>query len=160
MGSVRARITLVAVAALLVVPASAQATFPGANGKIAFVRDNDIWTMNPDGSNQVDITNTPTAHEDAPSWSADGKQIAYARSVTTQYLGSPLSGIWVMNADGTGQHEVLPPPNDTTVCGPGASFYASNFGSPAWSPDAAKIASTTTACAGSTRSSTTTTSTP
>ena len=41
----------------------ASATFPGTNGRIAFVRCDpnqcDIWLMNPDGSAQVDLTNTP-----------------------------------------------------------------------------------------------------
>jgi hypothetical protein len=33
---------------LLVVPA--RAAFPGENGKIAFVEEGGLWTMNPDGT--------------------------------------------------------------------------------------------------------------
>jgi Tol biopolymer transport system component len=120
--------------------APALATFPGANGRIAFVRDDDIWTMNLDGSDQVDITNTASAFENSPVWSADGTQIAYSRAEEFQTFGLPLSGIWVMRADGSGQREVLPPPDDTSVCGPNAIFYASNLGGPAWSPDGSKLA--------------------
>jgi hypothetical protein len=43
------RPVMAAVAMVLLVPAAAQAAYPGANGKIAFVRGDDIWTMNPDG---------------------------------------------------------------------------------------------------------------
>jgi hypothetical protein len=55
---------LVAVAtAGLIGPATAGAVFPGRAGVIAFASertgDGEIWTMNGDGSNQVDITNAP-----------------------------------------------------------------------------------------------------
>jgi hypothetical protein len=54
-------------ASVLVFPAAAEAAFPGANGKIAFVRDGDIRTMNPDGSGQTDITSTPSVNEKRPA---------------------------------------------------------------------------------------------
>ncbi len=37
----------------------------------------DIWTMNPDGTNLVNLTNSP-ANEFHPSWSHDGKTILFA----------------------------------------------------------------------------------
>src|SRR5258708_420979 len=47
------------------------------NGKqIAFVGSNDIFTMNPDGSNQHNLTNDGRSHL-FPTWSPDGKRIAY-----------------------------------------------------------------------------------
>jgi hypothetical protein len=69
-----------AVVALLCLCASpvAQATFPGENGKIAFVRDGDIWIMDPDGSNQEQITSS-AAIDRSPKWSADGSAIAFWR---------------------------------------------------------------------------------
>jgi hypothetical protein len=50
------RISLVAVlsSALLTTPAGA--TYPGANGKIAFVRDGNIWSMDPDGTHKRQLT--------------------------------------------------------------------------------------------------------
>jgi hypothetical protein len=124
-------VALVAISFLvLALPGSAHATFPGANGKIAFVRGNDVWTMDPDGSNQVDITNTPSAGEERPAWSADGRQIAYVRG----------GAIWKMNADGTLQTQVVPGPT-TSGCG-----YADALGDPAWSPSGSKIAFHRSSC--------------
>src|SRR2546423_5042085 len=98
--------------------APAPATFPGNNGKIAFTRGGDIWTMNPDGSNQVNLTNDSTS-QSSPAWSADGSEIAFTQS--------PGSGteIWKMQADGTGRTKL----SDGTT----ADF------DPSWSPDDQKI---------------------
>lgn len=56
----------------------ALATFPGENGKIAFSRDGDIWIMDPDGSNQEQLTSGPAADSD-PKWAPDGSAIAFGR---------------------------------------------------------------------------------
>jgi Tol biopolymer transport system component len=47
-------------------------------------------------SGELNLTNTPGVAETEPSWSPDGTQIAYTRG----------SGIWVMNADGSNQHQI------------------------------------------------------
>lgn len=76
------------------------ASFPGPNGLIAFIDDrsgnDDIWVMNPDGSNQRQLT-TNTADDDHPSWSPDGSRIAF----TSDRDGN--QEIYVMFADGSGQ---------------------------------------------------------
>lgn len=58
----------------------ALAAFPEGNGKIAFVSYRDgnaeIYTMNPDGSDQQRLTEDP-ASDTEPAWSADGKKIAF-----------------------------------------------------------------------------------
>ena len=69
---------LAAVVALLS-PAVALATFPGRNGKIAFVRNGDIWAINADGSGLQQLTTNP-APDSAPAWSADGSEIVFTRS--------------------------------------------------------------------------------
>ena len=102
--------------AALLLPASAHATFPGANGKIAFERAGDIWTMNPDGSGQVNLTNTSATEHD-PNWSPDGSKIVFKDGTR---------GFFVMNADGSGVTDL--------GSGPTPDFY------PAWSPDGTKIA--------------------
>jgi hypothetical protein len=64
---------LLALAAVLLVAAQepARATFPGANGKIAFMSDRDgndeIYVMNADGSGQTRCTNN-TALDWEPDW--------------------------------------------------------------------------------------------
>ncbi len=73
--------TLVAVGVLgLVEGRSAEATFPGKNGKIAFQSDrggdHEIYTMNADGTKIVKLTTNPTEDED-PAFSPDGKKIAF-----------------------------------------------------------------------------------
>jgi|GEM_PF-795108 len=100
------------------------------NGKIAFVSgdpsniyNKDIWVMNPDGSNAVNLTpNTPQSVEVSPAWSPDGAQIAFSRSATGDAAGG---GIYVMNADGSNQTRVP---------------IAGNAHPVVWSPDGTKFA--------------------
>ena len=73
------------------------------NGKIAFssARDGnyEIYSMNPDASDQVRLTTAQQTDID-PDWSPDGKQIAF----TSNRDGN--DEIYVMNADGTGQRRL------------------------------------------------------
>jgi hypothetical protein len=49
--------------------------------------------MNPDGTGEVNVTNTPGVDESAPSWSHDRTKLAFTSG----------GGVWVMNADGSGR---------------------------------------------------------
>ena len=118
-GGATARLVMALMVVALVAPAAAGAAFPGANGKIAFARGGDIWTMDPDGSDQVNLTNTAAA-EDNPAWSADGNRIAFDRLISA--TGHRL---FVMFADGSGVTQV-----------PSAHEMAD----PAWSPDGTRLA--------------------
>jgi hypothetical protein len=105
-GSTRRTIFLVCLGVMLValtLSSEAQAAFPGANGKIAFASDRDdpnpgtcdpcaveIYTIDPDGS---DLTRLTYNHGSRPEWSPDGQKIAF----------NGVGGVYVMNADGTGQ---------------------------------------------------------
>jgi Tol biopolymer transport system component len=72
-----------------------------SRGKIAFMRQSDIYMMNSDGTGQTNLTSTRTIIEDEPTWSPDGKQIAFTRGdVGDVYVDQD---IYVMNADGTGR---------------------------------------------------------
>jgi Tol biopolymer transport system component len=96
------RIVIVA-ATLLVwsgfVATTASASFPGTNGRIAFLRGDrpQIYTMAPDGSDVRQLTSFAHAVAFDPAWSPDGQTIAF----TKQPLRDTPSSIWTMSADGS-----------------------------------------------------------
>jgi Tol biopolymer transport system component len=96
------------------------------NGKIAFVSDrdgnNEIYLMDPDGSNVVRLTNNP-GEDLQPAWSPDGTQIAFVSH------RSGAQELHVMNADGTGVRRITE-----------SSRLVSRPGYPDWSPDGSMIA--------------------
>jgi Tol biopolymer transport system component len=100
----------------------AHATFPGASGSIAFVRDvggTQLFTIEPDGSNEQQLTDVPTSIE-SPDWSPDGSKIAFDSD-----LGGNVH-IYVVNADGSGLTQI--------TSGDGFEF------TPSWSPDGTNMA--------------------
>jgi TolB protein len=60
----------------------------------------EIWVMNADGSNQVQLTNN-NFEERSPAWSPDGTRIAFAGRIGLNAAGQPSFEICVMNADGS-----------------------------------------------------------
>jgi Tol biopolymer transport system component len=101
-----------AVALLLLAAAPAAAVSPGENGRIYFHAIGptgsayDIYSVAPGGGDLVNLTEALTAPPGLPdsafepSVSADGSRVAF--SVDTQ----ASSEIWVLNADGTGAHQL------------------------------------------------------
>ena len=77
-----------------------------ADGKIAFISDRagyaDVWIMNADGSDPVNLTQGRDCA--SPAWSPDGAKIAYIGDVFDdgQYGGE----IWLMDADGGNQQQL------------------------------------------------------
>jgi Tol biopolymer transport system component len=89
----------------VVTPASA--TFPGQNGRIAYIDAGHVMTMTADGADMRQLT---TGHgNDSPSFSANGKRIVYSHRLGKRYV------IDVMNANGsrkrqlTGKHQDFDP---------------------------------------------------
>lgn len=94
------------------------ATWSPDGSKIAFVSrksgSNNIWIMNADGTNQIQLTETKNAY--SPAWSPDGTKIAFECS----------GDIWTINSDGTRLAQLTTSP--------------SWEGAPSFSPDGTKIA--------------------
>jgi len=98
---------------------SDNAPAPSPSGKlVAFMRNFDIYVVDVETRAVTNLT-ASAAPEISPSWSPNGKQIAYARYVEGSY------DIFVMNADGTQATRL------TDVFG--------NETNPRWSPDGKRI---------------------
>lgn len=83
---------------VLLPAAFAQASWPGRDGAVAFVRNTHIWVELPSGE-QRRLTSGPGADAE-PTYSRDGRRIAYV------HYDSQSSDIWVMNSDGTNRRPV------------------------------------------------------
>lgn len=92
--------TCLAAWAALVLPASAIATYPGTNGSITFIsEDNDIegevTTIEPDGSGREELSQN-SFYDFAPRFSFDGRAIIFTRVGSADnpdlFLTSPLGG--------------------------------------------------------------------
>jgi len=153
---------LMAVALFGAVIAGAQTSAPRTNGKIAFSSDRDgnreIYVMDAEGNDQVRLTNNNLV-DDHPTWSPDGRKIAFLSQRATGE-----SAIFLMNADGSGKTEIAPitiPNNRNKLIswspdgrqlvishtngldivdadGSNRRFLTPGF-DPAWSPDGSKI---------------------
>jgi hypothetical protein len=109
----------------LVIAASAAFADPAGAAlleeKIVFASDRDgdydIYSMNPDGSNVVQLNDTP-GPDIRPAIAPDGTRIAYNRESSS----IDERDVWVMNADGSGQH-----------------LFATAAWDPTWTPDSTKV---------------------
>lgn len=99
----------------------AQAAFPGADGRIAFVRAGSVYTATTAGGD-LRLVARNGAH---PRWSPDGTRIAMVRA----------GNVWVMNADGTRQVQAT---------------RTGGIGAMTWSPDGAWLAAVHTPAQGPT----------
>jgi Tol biopolymer transport system component len=101
---------LTAVGMITVFPSTAHATFPGKNGRIAFVQAGEIFSMNPDGGDMRQLTHLgPDLAASWPSWSSDGKQIVFNEGAAPPD-GDSTGELWLMNADGSDQHLLFAEP--------------------------------------------------
>jgi Tol biopolymer transport system component len=110
---------------------NAYPAFSPDGSRIAFTSDRtgtwQVWVMNADGSPQTQLTNDGQPKDQVPDWSPDGSKIAYLADThgIADTVSPSWGDIWVMNADGSGQHPITS----------GATYYGT-----AWSPDGSRIA--------------------
>ena len=120
----RGRASLASILALLLMlPASAEATFPGPNGVIAYDRTplsshTDIYRIAGDGTLNAPILAEPTIDED-PAWSPDRRTIAFSRDAGGN------RDIYTARHDGTDVRRV--------------TTNAAADRAPAWAPDGQRI---------------------
>lgn len=100
---------------------------PAPEYKIVFASDResnyqvyDIFTMNLEGENIKNLTNSPDITESYPVWSPDGSMIAFLVGAEDQ------EEVFIMNADGSNKRNVSNSP-------------AASEKKPLWSPDSKKI---------------------
>src|SRR5918993_2160689 len=80
-----AAVLVACAAALLALSEKAEATFPGKNGRIAYDAyalgrgsPSQIFTINPGGGGKTKVTNPRVGGDEEPSYSPNGKRIAYS----------------------------------------------------------------------------------
>ncbi len=95
--------------------------------RISYIRDrNELWTINADGDNQIQITIdeeflSQTSFLGVHAWSPDGKKIAFERADESR-----VWNIWIIDADGTNLHQL--------------TFDEESNWLPDWSHDGNKVA--------------------
>ena len=110
---------------------NAYPAFSPDGSKVVFTSDRtgtrQVWLMNADGTGQRQLTFDAQTKDQVPDWSPDGTKIAYLADThgIADIVNPSWGDIWVMNADGSGQHPITN----------GASWYGT-----AWSPDGRRIA--------------------
>jgi Tol biopolymer transport system component len=92
--------TFLLIAAALLIPGHAGATFPGDNAKIVLVIKGDLYKVGPQGSGLVPINETPDTEAD-PAISPSGRRIAFSKTA-----GMGTSQIYIMRMNGEGERRV------------------------------------------------------
>lgn len=112
-------------AAQLLITGSENSVFDWAQGRIAFSSNRgggpyQIWTINEDGTNLVQVTND-SWNNVTPRWSPDGRQIAFSSDRSGSF------NIWIMTSGGQNPVQI--------TLDPGAVNW-----DPTWSPDGTRLA--------------------
>ncbi len=105
-------VVVVAMLAALILAGRGSATFPGKNGRIAFLKapTSDIFTVNPDGSDMKQLTSFGSGSVGVGylgGWSPDGRQLVFQLFDSSTSQGQ----LWLVNADGSNPHVLLSEPS-------------------------------------------------
>lgn len=98
-------VALVALGMLVATVRPAQATYPGANGRLAFTlfpadgSNRDVYSTRPDGSGLRRLTTDPS-FDACPAYSADGRQIVFCSKRSGSFE------IWKMRKNGSDQRQL------------------------------------------------------
>src|SRR5438034_177229 len=95
---------------VLLTAGSAQASFPGLNGRLV-AACTQLCTMNSDGTGTVQLTTGP-GNRTLPQLSPDGTRIAFTRQVSTP---TPHCGLYTVNPDGSGETTIRELPRQQCV---------------------------------------------
>ena len=85
-------------------PASADVMLePEAPDTILFARNGDLWSILPDGSELIQITDGPARDHDPAwhPWHPSGPRLAFTRSTSTG------SAVWIVSSDGSGAQRLI-----------------------------------------------------
>jgi Tol biopolymer transport system component len=100
-----------AIAILVATLVKTSSAFPGKNGRIAFIYSptglGNVYSMKDNGTDVQQLTNfgsNPTANSE--SWSPDGRQLVF-----DVFPPNAPGQLWLMNADGSDQHQILKDPH-------------------------------------------------
>jgi hypothetical protein len=72
---------------------------PGSGGY-----ENDVVAMPSNGGAVTNLSNASTSFDYSPTWSPDGRQLAYILQRNGPPGGNPITPIYAMNADGSNKH--------------------------------------------------------
>jgi Tol biopolymer transport system component len=118
--------TFAAILSTLWAAAPARATYPGTNGRLAYVTERhhvwQVYTMDPDGTHITQVTHFTKRSRGVADvdWSPDGTKLAFTSNQTGD------NDVWTINADGTHLTNVTHSPGI-------------NDGGAHWSPDGTKL---------------------
>ncbi len=102
----------------------------GLTGRIVYSSvEGDLWVVEADGSHRRQLTDSGQGIDYSPTWSPDGKRIAFRTTRGHSPAGVSPSNIFIVNADGSGERQLTLPRGEAA----GGLF-------PAWSPDGSRIA--------------------
>src|SRR5215213_5447599 len=121
------RLLLLAALLALLVAAPAQGAFSGSNGKVAWLDSNAGLVIDDPFDDEPapppvaqtangQIEQNAAAPRSAPSWSPDGTRIAYTEEIPDTAPYKNHSAVFVMNADGSGRHQVSQPYAGVVPC--------------------------------------------